>query len=145
MSLLHKPSQVIAASFISLGLATPPAANGAWPVFNDHHAPSPEELICVYDTTGVIQSQSQIGGKVCEHYGIQIKSRAKHIKTSFLKLQSIVTAFDAFERTAVEIESTNYTIIGASRKSSILSLGPESTDYVLWIHTVNYTVSLILN
>lgn len=141
-SLYHKPSEIIARALIAAGLGTPPSAGGAWPIFNDHSAPEPDNLVCVYDTSSIVHGQTHIQGKVTEHYGIQLKVRAKTNKESFTRIQLLTQACDEFVKLNVLVDSSNYTVWGMARRSGILSLGPEASDYVLWLHTVNYTVSI---
>ncbi len=142
--LLHKPSQIVASALRNGSLGSLPP-DQTWPIFNDGHAAEPEELICVYDTVGIIQGQSHIGGQVTEHYGIQIKVRAKTNLDSFKKAKDIALYCDALTRRSVTIDSTSYTIHAMARKGSIISIGPEAGDLYLHLHTVNYTLSLTVS
>ncbi len=141
-TLNHKPSEIVAAFLRASSLGTLPSANQAWPIFNDSHAPTPDNLLCCYDTSGVVHGQNQINGRAEEHYGIQLKSRADSNRGSYSKLLACALACDALHRVSVTISGTTYLVQSMARKSGILSLGTQTGDDALYVHTVNYLVSI---
>lgn len=142
MSLSHKPCEVIAKYLISGNFGTTPASNGNWPIFTNNTAPEPNNLLCVYDTTGLVPSQTLITGLVIEYYGIQLFCRAETDWLSFSKLQACALYCDVASLVSIVLDSSTYKLQGLKREGTINSFGPQSSDNNLWVHTVNYLITL---
>jgi len=125
-SLTHSPSAILRQLLVDLSLGTDPADEGIWPVYQGREPDTPDKTITTYDTEGVQDGRTMVGGRVYEHHGSQIRVRAANEPTAFEKAREIAVDLDEGEYyVAVTISTSTYLVQSISRVSGPLSIGKE--------------------
>jgi len=145
-SLNHSPAQIIAQLLIDLSVGTDPASETTWPVYNTSlpDSTSSDNAICVYDTTGEMDSRMMIGGEWEERYGINIRIRSSDHVAGVAKMNALAVALDTQVQNAAVAMTTPtsvYAVQSVSRRSGPFDNGPEPTSGRR-VFTVNYLASL---
>jgi len=145
----HSPADVIRCLLIDLGHGTTPSASSAWPIYVSIEPDTPDSVITVYDTSGVLHGRSQISGEMFEHPGIQIRIRSPEHPAGYRKADSIKEALDkSIKYTGVTVEdqvgtgSGNYLVYSVSRKGSVNDLGRDTAASKRHVFTINATIAL---
>jgi len=125
-NLVHAPSDIVRNLMVDLSLGTTPSTSGSWPIYATREPNSPDSVITVFDTQGMVEGRFHVDGQVQEHYGIQIRVRDANPVDGYTKAQTIAVTLDqtAYQNT-VTISSTTYTVHSVSRTGSVLALGKE--------------------
>jgi len=145
---LTKPqAEIVAQLLINANLGSAVAAilanQAAWPVYVLSQGSDIDRLICVFNTSGKLDSAKQLNGEVQEMFGIQIKVRDIAIPSGYAKASAIASALDSYYSLAtITIESSQFVVYALNRTSPILFIGFEQPENVLPIFTLNYTVSI---
>lgn len=139
----HLPSDIIRELLYDLGLGDLYDSED-WPIFVENHPNTPDQLICVYNTTGILNDCTSFGD-YSEHYGIQIKLRSTTETVGFYKANDISRTLDALTRTVVTLEGKDYLVHCCDRKGSVIPLGPEPGDQHRLLFTVNYVVPITVS
>lgn len=138
--LLHAPSDILRRVMVGLSLGTLPSDDLAWPIFSAQDVATPDNIIVVRDTSGVIDGRIQQTGEMVEYPGIQIRIRGVDQPTAYVKAQAICYNLDrSVNRYPITLDSTAYLVETVSRKGSVLHLGKEPSSK-RDLYTVNATV-----
>lgn len=143
-SLDHSPAQVVAQLLVDLAVGSVPTDSGAWPVYDTSLPDEPDDAVCIYDTSGELDSRMMIGGEWEERHGISVRLRTTDHQTGVTKINALARALDvSVGNTAVSMTSPTavYAIQSMSRKSGPFDNGPEPTSGRR-IFTINYVASL---
>ena len=104
--LTFSPADVVAQLLIDFGFGTDPLLDEDWPVYVSEEPNSPDDVITVYDTTGLTHGSSQIDGEVQEHEGVLIRIRSTDFDIGHRKQDEIKVGIDTtIYRNTVEISS----------------------------------------
>lgn len=145
----HSPADITSRVLIALGLGVDPDdANEAadlegWPVHVSVEPDVPDNVITVYNTQGVQHSSNQYDGEVNEHYGIQVKVRARTDTEGWTKAVTVAQTMDkSIYDELLTIGSSNYKLQSFGRTSAVLPIGqdPGVRDTVSF--TINGMVSI---
>ncbi len=143
--LYHKPSDVIQQLLIDLGIATDPADDGDWPVYESVEPDQPDNCITVYTTTGIKQGRVSFGTSILK-YGIQIRIRAQDDAEGDYKARDIYQAFDEdVLRTSVIIsddEEHEYLVQEVANQGDVIPLGYELPASRRKVFVINCLVSM---
>lgn len=143
-SLAHSPAQIVAQLLVNLSIGTAPADDGSWPVYDTGLPDTPDNAICVYDTTGTLDARLMQTGEWNEHHGINLRLRTTDHQTGVTKVNAMAVALDTtVNHTTVSMASPTavYDVETMSRKSGPFDNGPEPTSGRR-IFTVNYVASI---
>lgn len=148
-ALTNSPADVVRYALIAGGLGTLPLSEGLWPIFAWQEPDQPDDVVTVYDTSGVVQGRSHNDGQVLEHYGVQIRVRTSIPKNGNTKIRAILEFLDrTINQTVVNVPydtGTGYSVYcihAVSRSGTILSLGKDTPTTKRTLFTVNVSVSL---
>ncbi len=142
-SLAHSPSEIIQNLIVDLGLGVLPSAGGSWPVYRAGVPDTPDNVIAVIGTAGVIQGRNHATSETIQHFGLQITVRATTHTIGDAKIRAIATSFDEnVLRDSVTISSNVYVVQAITRKSGPIPLGDESPESKRQIFTLNITASI---
>lgn len=105
---------------------------------------SPDSILVVSDTTGVLDKRNHVTGDKDEHHGVQIKVRAPTPVIGYPKASEIAQVLDR-ECTylSVTIGSDNYCIHSVTRTSPIMYLGEEQGMSKRVGYTINVLMSIV--
>ena len=142
-SLAHSPSEIIQNLVVNLGLGVLPPASGSWPVYRANIPNTPDNVISVIGTAGVLQGRIQPIGTTREHFGLQLTVRGTTHTIGDAKARAIATSFDTdVLRDSVTIDSIVYVVQAITRKSGPIPLGDESPESKRQLFTLNITASI---
>ena len=150
----HRPSKVVKRALLDLSLGTEVSDDDEWPIFVDHFGDAGQvtaegetddidnNLICVFNTFGIIHDRIQVTSEFKEDHGIQILIRSSDEPVGYAKSKAIAEAMDKnVNRRIVSIESSVYMIHSMNRLSDINRIGPE-LETKRRVFTVNYTSTI---
>ena len=147
-TLTHSPADVMRWLLIDMGHGTDPATEplGLWPAYAGGEPATPDEVITVYDTAGVIDGFTMTDGEAQERHGIQIRVRSATHRRGYNKSRAIAVALDqdVYQET-VTIDGTAYLVWTATRTTDVLAIGKESPTSKRSIFTLNALVSMRQN
>lgn len=143
-SLTHSPARIIATMLEDLGEGTlASSGTGDWRIAYAQEPDNPDDMITVYDTTGIIHGRAHTSGEVFQSYGIQVKVRSADHDSGYTKAKSIATAFDETVKYAgVTIGASQYRVYAISKRGSVITLGTEEPTSDRRIFTINALASL---
>lgn len=142
-SLDHSPAEVMRHALVALGVGTLPTAAGSWPIYGHSEPDTPDNVITLYDTTGVGHGRSHIDGEIQEHQGVQVRIRSDKQDTGYPKAKAIAELLDkSINRLTVTIGAAEYLVHAATRTGDVLSLGKESPTSKRNLFTLNFIVAL---
>lgn len=122
----NSPAEILRAYLVAAGLAQlPTSPNPTWPAFVGNFAPTPDQAMCVYDTSGRLEGRIQATGETIEKTGWQVRARAVAYQTGWQKLDLIRTNFVTVQRDIVNIGVKSYLVHAITITSPIISLGQE--------------------
>jgi hypothetical protein len=138
----HSPDDIIRNLIIDLGDGTAPDDAAAWPVYCRREPDTPENVITVYQAANVLQGKLQTGEAV-EHYGAQVRVRAKDYYTGWDKIQNIAASLDGVTPREVEVGdvagtgSATYTVYAVTRRSGPTHIRDPKQPHQLNLFTFN--------
>lgn len=135
----HSPGQIIARYTTAEGLTTLGDTGGLWPAFVGTLPDKPDDALSFSDTSGIIDGREHRGYRTVEHPGLQIFIRGLNYQTAFAKLSAILDKLDLVRNVPIVVEGTTYTIIAATRRGTILTLGEDANRRSRF--TANVTVT----
>lgn len=127
-TLTYSPADVLRQLLVDLGHGTLPSSSSSWPAYCSTLADTPDNIICLIDTTGVHQGRKMVDGEVQERHGVQIFVRSARFIVGWTKARQVAVALDGVLRSAVTVSSTNYLIQAVTRSSGPIALGKETQD-----------------
>jgi len=146
MQLDQSPAYVLRQLMVDLILGSHPDEGTPvldWNIYVSQSPGTGDNVITVFDTTGIIDNRVQTNGEVDEHYGIMIQVRAEGHTVGYAKANEIQNTLDVYlYREPVYLDTGEiYEVHAVSRKGTINTLGKEQgTDRNLF--TLNYLVAL---
>lgn len=138
---MSSPAQVIRQFLLGQAILT---ESDTWPAYVMHLPNTPDEVACLYDTSGVFDGRIMETGEKIVHPGVMILVRGKEYADVYDKVHEITDALDAILRNEVVL-STDYAYLlqSVSRTSPPMALGVEETgDRRRHRITINMTVTL---
>lgn len=119
-TLNHSPAEILAQHLYGTGVVTDPVDEGAWPAYVGHLDDSPDDAVCVYDTTGTQDGRDQNTGETFDHPGIQVRVRGFDYVEAYKKAAKLEAELDKVKQSAVTLydsdgAGTTYNIHAATR------------------------------
>lgn len=135
---LHPPADIIRWLMIDLGLGTNPSLGSSWPIYYSSEPDTPDEVITVYNTTGIIDGRSSIDGEIWEHYGFQVRVRSTKNRLARVKIDSIARSLsETAYNSLVTIDGNSYIVAAINRKGSVIDIGKETPTSERSVFTLN--------
>ena len=148
-TLVHSPADVIRTLLIDLGLGTAPSDEGTWPIYVGQEPDSPDSVITVYDTAGLLQGRTMPDGEMQEKHGFQVRVRDANHYQGYEKAREIAVALDesvSLDGVSVGDDAGTgkqaYIVYAVSRRGGVLSLGKDVQRTKLNLFTINAVVAL---
>lgn len=147
LALLHSPGNIIRWLIINLGQGTDPQQNGNWPVYWNSEPDTPDNVITVYDTTGILDGRSQIDGEVYKHSGFQVRVRAPKARQVYNQISTLVQQLNENVKMATvgindDQGQAEYIVCACNQKSDIIDMKKESPTSERSVFVVNYTAAV---
>ena len=149
-TLTHSPADIVRYTLIQLGYGSLPEDNLSWPISVGVEPDTPDNVVTIYDTSGLHQGRTQIDGRVQERYGFQVRVRAVDHPQAHQKINSIMIALDqqVYDE-FINIDDSQYLVKTVSRVTTPLSIGQQAasaggrtTVTKREVFTINGTVKL---
>lgn len=141
-SLHHSQADVLRWLLVSLGIGTDPTDDVSWPIHASSEPDLPDNMLTIYDTTGITEGRIQRTGETVEHRGVTIQIRGTDYRTAWSKSNAVRVALDeSISVSSVSIGGYNYTVHAVTIKSGPLALGKEPTTN-RFLFTINAVMSL---
>jgi hypothetical protein len=137
---LEESPAAILATYIrdTLGLASDPESSGEWPLYVNFIPYEVDEVLAIYDTTGIYDGRLMSTNEEVNHYGIQIRIRSKDYTEGYLKLKQLVAALNQTIRQTVTRNEEVFFIQNLTQVSSIVRIGVEEEPRRRIESTVNF-------
>lgn len=119
--LTHSPADILRHLLISRSIGTLPEDSSDWPIYAIRMPANPDNLICVYNTQGVIGGKHHVTKTTIERHGIQISIASASHLVGLAKANEICEVLDDTVYETLSIGTSQYRIHGFVRTSSILS------------------------
>lgn len=131
MSYTHSPAHILRTALIQagVGVATEtlnPGAVPVWPLSIGHLPKTPDNAMCVYDTTGKPDGRLMGTGETIQHPGFQIRVRSNSYQAAWSKISELQGTLNALVRRSVMIDGVSYSILSVTQTGSPLSLGQDA-------------------
>lgn len=143
--LLIPPADVVARLMVQMAIGTEPVEegeDGAWPVYTPREPDDPDECLTVRTTTPTDDGREMIGGQRRQHYGIQIRVRARTEEACWNKANEIeVWLNEAVYEESVTVGANHYTVHCFVR-TNVIPLGKGLPSNVRNLATVNAMVAI---
>ena len=98
----------------------------------------PDEVVTIYDTSGIIHQRSMETGERVYHDGIQIRVRADTHNNGYSKAKQIASAVDEdCIQQAVVIGTRQYRITAVTLTTNVVALGKEAPTSSRSLFTIN--------
>jgi hypothetical protein len=107
--LTHTPAYILRTRIINDGKGTVTDENRAWPVYVDGDPNLPDNMITVRDTTNVEKGYRQYNKELQQHYGVQVRIRAKSVPVGFPKYNALVVAIERYINDTLIVDGVTYT------------------------------------
>lgn len=124
---MASPATILAEALIQSGLVSRPSSAAApiWPVFVSHMPDTPDNAVCVYDTSGNRDGRIMRTGENIDKPGWQIRVRATGYPLAYNKILSLSRYVGTVRNLGVVINGETYTIYSVTKTGTPLSLGQE--------------------
>lgn len=139
--LLHSPAAIVTQFLIVEGYSNDYSST-TWPTFRHNTPDYPDNMIVVFNTSGIIQGFTQNDGQAQEQQGVQILVRSNLEEIGYTKIKEMVNNLDQIKLKTVTIDATSYQVKSFNRSSDILFLGKDMKNSSRVLHTVNYVFSV---
>ncbi len=145
--LQHSQAQIIRQLLIDLRLGTDPDDEDDWPIYatSEPDDPgTPDEVITVYNTVGVIDGRSMPTGEIFEHLGINIRIRSSRNTLASVKAYGIdnVLAETAYNN-IVSLDGANYQVCSINRRGGVIDVGKEAPASERNVFSINAITAII--
>lgn len=145
-TLTHSPADIVASVLVAKSLGVLIGTAGAWPISVSGEHSYPDDLITVFDTTGISHGSVMTGGpddgELQGHYGFQIRVRSAVHKTGWTKADTIrATLAQNAINVTVTIESSTYLVENFANIGDVIVLGKQVQDSKTNLFTLNGVVS----
>jgi hypothetical protein len=121
----HSPAEIIAKWLVDKTYALDPPSQ-PWCVYVGSMPEDGNSVLCVYDTTGIMQGRIQRTGETIQSHGLQVRVRSQGYSAGRAKADTLCTNFDELRREEVTLDDIDYLIHAVSRVTPIIHLGPEA-------------------
>lgn len=121
---------------------TPEDDTPVWPIYASHMPPTPDNAICVYDTTGYGDGRLQASGETVRHPGWQVKIRARTYLVGAAKMKCVQRLLDTMRRLQVVVGTDAYMIHAVKQTSDVIHMGQEEDADKRELFTLNGTITL---
>lgn len=138
--LSHTPAFILRTRLIDAGNATDPPLNRTWPVYVDGEPTTPDNVITIRDTSSSDKGYNQPLKQWQEHYGVQVRVRAKDVPTGYVKFNALKVAIEQYIRDTVTIGSVTYVMTSYVVSESFLNRQPSMSRLPLW--TINAMIDI---
>lgn len=141
--LYHSPGFIIRQLLVDLGLGNDPPSSD-WPIYSDDIPASPDNLIVINNSAGIIHGREFITGEVQLHHGVQVIVRSTTVALGDVKARAIYDALSKqVNRNAVTIDTKVYCIHSVAMTSDVMSLGKETPTSKRCLFSLNAIVHMI--
>lgn len=106
VQLAHSPAHILAELYWGLNLGVRPPASG-WQITINQSVTSPDTLITLFDTAGLMDKRIQRTNEKPGQDGIQVRVRAQTHPVAYKKASDLALALDNVVRTQVLIAAGN--------------------------------------
>ena len=139
----HPPSNIVQQLLMDLGHGEPPGEEAEWPIFFSGEPDSPDDVITVYDTTGIDLGRSNVTGELWANYGIQVRFRGVDQQETWKKADTLrkSMAEDVYQNRVV-IDGQPYLVHAFLEIGNVLTVGKETTPQKRSLYTINCLVSV---
>jgi hypothetical protein len=125
VNLTHSPAHILYRHLVACEVVSAPDAGRDWPATYTSMPDAPDNVVCIYNTTGRHDGRLMGTGEVIEHPAIMCKVRAGRDADAYARASLIADILDKIKQAAVAIDGKNYTIESVSRPTPIIQLGQE--------------------
>lgn len=137
----HSPAHIIRQMLVDLGIGSDPdlATLGDWPCYDGAEPENPDDVITIYDTTGLQDGRAMFDGELLQHHGVQARIRGQDAPTAWAKADAVQTAFaQTVYDERVTIGANSYFVLCLGKISQVLAVGrePNSRRSVFTINAV---------
>lgn len=120
-----------------------PGDTSPWPVYVSQEPDTPDNVVTVYDTSGITEGRIHNDGVVPEQMGILVRVRSVDYVTGWAQMNKIVeTADEKIYRNRVLVKGILYLVHSMTRRGAINSLGRFQQAGDREALTANFTVTL---
>lgn len=120
----HSQAKIVQELLIANSLGSSPADADPWPVYATKEPDTPDDVITVYNTVGIVGGNHQPDGEYWEENGIQVRVRCALDEVGYLKAKQIVNVLDTvILREPITVGGSTYCVHCINRSSDVLSLG----------------------
>lgn len=146
---IHSPAEILRVLLIDMDLGFEPDLTNPvdWSVYANAEPSKPENVITVYDTTGVQQARV-MQGEFVEDYGIQIRFRgndqgAIHPQARTVKVHlAEVLQSNRSVTVTTRVGTATYNVHALSKFGSLLNLGKDRSNSNLRLNTLNLMATI---
>lgn len=126
MKLMHSPANILRKYLIGAGqVQLPTSGTPTWPAAVGNLPPAPDQMICIYDTSGKTDGRIHSTGETQEKFGFQIRVRVPTYDPGWEKAGILSGLLDTTNKATVTLGTKNYLIHSVTITSPILYLGQE--------------------
>jgi len=140
----YSPADILRQAIVNSGNASLASlsSDNEWPIFVGHMPDSPNDVLCVYDTSGNRNGRIMSTGENIDKPGFQLRVRADDYAEAYSKINEITTYLSTIKMNVVAISGTSYKIHSVTKIGTILSLGQETDSHRRCEFTMNGTLTL---
>jgi hypothetical protein len=122
----YSPGDVLGQYLIGLSLGSLPSDRLDWPLYTSSIPIDGDQLIGIYDTTGLMDGRNLATGERYTHPGFQLLARSPDYLLVYSKILSIALALDAIVRQVITMPDTSqYRIESITRLNDPIKLEEE--------------------
>jgi hypothetical protein len=134
--LSHSPAKIVRQLLINSEVARQ-VPLVPWPVYALSEPESPDDVLTVFNTSGVDHGRLMPTGERSQHEGIQVRVRAASEEEGYIKSMEVAEFFDRVLRVEVALGDNTYILHSFNRTSPVISLGKESPESKRYLFTIN--------
>lgn len=120
MSHGHSPADVLRAALCQGGPGTLPSNGGLWPCYVGHMPDDPDNILCVYDTSGQQDGRVMRTGETVIHPGWQIRVRGEDARVAWTKVRVVQRFLDTIRQLGIMLDGAGYRIEAVTQTGSPL-------------------------
>jgi Bacteriophage minor capsid protein len=129
---------------VDIGQGSGPGGSGVWPVFTSAIPDAPDEVLAVWDTTGISDGRFNATGNLEQHYGVQITVRSTDHPRGWLKAAQVRAALSAVLDQTVTVGGNAFRLPAVTRLDPVLVVGRDKPNSNRTLFTLNPTFALHL-
>lgn len=143
VALTHTPAHILQVLLIELGVGTNPSLNGLWPIYIGNEPDEPDDVITIYNTSGLAGYRSAIDNIRQEYPGIQVRVRGSTNKEVGTRAHLIAATIDQqILRESVTIDGVSYCIHSVMRTGTVMDIGKETGVAKRSLFTINALITV---